>query len=331
MPTLPPRSESRNQPEKKQRRNLPMMFVPIFLVLMAIVFIIAKRKLETRETEGGSAQITVAVGSGASVSGDDAALTPTPSPTPQSALVTSQDGKTVQFEGAEPVELEKELGYCSCAPANGAQIPLGVSRLALYFARADLERGDGIIRIIADDGDTVLHSRPFKDVERRLMTKDELKFYGYVEGCCFIIELDTPLTLAGDMRVELTEGCIVSSKYAQMRSGAWGETGWRFRVLPFGVSACASVKPLPDVSDVSQYNIVLGGDAAEARVENQTPKIANISAQSFTKTGILELFFREKGQCEVTVTFYNKDGELVGDSAVSIVTPVGSGLLQPLG
>lgn len=331
MPTLPPRSERKKLQEKKPKRNLAMMFVPVFIVLMAVVFIIAKRRLEAREAMGASAGMVVPVGSSASVAGDDITLRPTPSPTPQSALVTLEDGKTVQFEGAEPVDLKKELGYFSCAPANGAQIPLGVSRLALYFARADLAAGDGIIRVIADDGGVVLHSRPFLDVERRLMTEDELKFYGYIEGCCFIIELSTPLTLAGDMRVELTSGCIISTKYDEMRSGAWGATGWRFRVLPFGVSARESVKPLPDVSDVSQYDIVLGGDAFEARVENNTPKIANISAESFTKTGTLELTFREKGQCSVTVTFYDKNGELVGDSAVIITTPVGSGLLEPLG
>ncbi len=324
MPTLPPRSE-RKKPEKP-KRNIPMMFVPVFLVLMAIVFILAKRRLESRSAAGVSAGIAVPVGAAASVSGDEVA--PTPSPTPQSALITMPDGTTVQFEGAEPVNLEKELGYFACAPANGAQIPLGVTRLALYFARADLACGDGVMRIVS--GDVVLHSRSFKEVECRLMTQQELSFYGYIEGCCFIIELNTPLTLAGDMRVELSEGCIVSTRYQNMRSGAWGANGWRFRVLPFGVSACGSVKPLPDVSDVSQYNIVLGGDATQARVENHTPKIANISAESFTETGVLELVFREKGQCRVTVTFYDKNGALVGDSAVTITTPVGSGLLKPL-
>ena len=222
------------------------------------------------------------------------------------------------FSYVDACDLTRRVGYMMTLPENATSTPCGVDALTIYLPREDLTAMRGILTV-TDSSGAVFAESDLSQAEISSMSRSDLSFYGWGGGVQVFIRLSKALAGGGVYSVNIPEGAFCLTELTVPSAALDGVRQWTFATLSYGISARQdSFEGIARPGDSVTADVILGGNAASARLVVDSPLTARSDSGDFSESGSFTVQFTDSGEAAYTVEFYDAAGVLIGAVSDSI-------------
>lgn len=216
------------------------------------------------------------------------------------------------FSYVSECDLSARVGYLMTMPENDTSVPCGVNTLILYLPRTDLTAMQGTLTVNDAYGTAYAHCE-LAGADIAPMGAGDLDFYGWGSGVRVSLRLDRALAANGTYSVNIPGGAFRLEQLKVESAALEGSKQWTFATLPYGMGERRdSFAGEAHVGDTTSFTVLLGGEAASARLCIDTPLTLASDAGEFTSDGEAVLSYTGAGEAGYSLEFYDANGRYIG-------------------
>ncbi len=219
------------------------------------------------------------------------------------------------YAGVPPVDLTQKLGYMVLDPLNNEDLAVAPNALRIYLPRADVQAGEGEIRLYEKGAESPLSVIEFADADRVTISPidaETLDWLFWESGVFFTVRLDNTLNVDQAYSVSLDENCILAPAYGVGNSALDGEKGWSFTMsdAPGVVKLERSGADAPKVGDSVSVQVKLNGDAVSAMIFSDSERVL-CDDEPLTESGVLTARYDQAGAARWGVALTDETGQIL--------------------